>query len=67
MSARFHIWSYPDDNGAKHCLVDGCTVRTRRAYAQWQSAKGARWVSILGADAQGLNVCRGRLPPRVTP
>lgn len=56
---RFHVWSYPDDAGAKHCLYDGCTIRVRRAYAEWQPRKGAAWVSILNA---GIPQCSGKPP-----
>lgn len=56
---RFHIWSYPDAQGAKHCLYTGCTIRVRSAYAQWQQRKGAPWVSILTAD---IPTCLGVAP-----
>jgi hypothetical protein len=54
-----HIWSYPDDSGVKHCLYDGCDVRVRRAYAEWQARKGAPWTSIITSD---IPQCTGTPP-----
>lgn len=48
--AQHHVWSSPDSKGVKHCLYEGCTVRTRRAYAEWQQRPRAPWVSIISAD-----------------
>jgi hypothetical protein len=56
---RYHIWSYPDAQGAKHCLLPGCSIRVREVYAQWQQRKGAPWVSILTAD---IPKCSGVAP-----
>jgi len=56
---RHHIWSYTDESGVKHCLYDGCEVRTRRAYAEWQTRKGARWTNILNAN---IPACTGVAP-----
>jgi hypothetical protein len=58
--SKAHIWSYPDVSGVKHCLYDGCAVRVRRAYAEWQRRKSAHWVSILAAD---IPACSGEAPP----
>ena len=59
MTVRRHIWSYPDETGVKHCLLDGCPIRVRRAYAEWQPRKGARWVSILRME---IPACSGQTP-----
>lgn len=56
---RFHIWSYPDSEGVKHCLYDRCTIRVRKAYAEWQNRPGAPWQSIVLAD---IPKCSGAEP-----
>lgn len=54
-----HVWSYPDRNGVKHCLKDGCAVRVRASYAYWQPRPRARWVDII-QDA--IPTCLGKVP-----
>jgi hypothetical protein len=56
---QHHVWSYPDATGAKRCLYDGCTIRVRRAYAEWQSQPRGQWTSILKAD---IPECHGQPP-----
>lgn len=51
------MWGYPDAAGVRQCANDGCTVRVRDSYREWQAKKGGRW---RGWDREPFPGCEGK-------
>lgn len=53
-----HLWGYPDADGARPCLKEGCTVRTARSFSIWQRKRGGHW---RRQDRELIPDCKGTL------
>lgn len=41
--SKQHRWGNPDEHGARACNNQGCTVRVKDAFREWQPKKGRLW------------------------